>query len=311
MSDVVPHRYRRLALLGSAIAVLTALVVLASRPSAESSTSMQTNQAAANVISDVIAVLVMVVAVAAAGLLTFVFWPMRRRRRGKDEEEIERYVESVRVHWALKLASVVLPFLLIGGLIYAASTIRISTFPPATPVPVGHPTVPVVLPQATKSAPTGTTRLTPDNTWVAIAAAAILIATALTVGVWALRRGGSAPVSEKRESKEQATPALIQDLGMVLDESLEDLRRERDPRRAVITAYVRMERMLARHGLPRRDVETPEEYAARILRELGLGAGAIQGLTHVFELARFSEHEISLSMQEQAIAAVTAIRQEL
>ena len=311
MSAVVPHRYRSLALLGSAIVVLTALVVLASRPSAESSMSMQTNQAAANVISDVIAVLVMVVAVAAAGLLAFVFWPMRRRRRGKDEEEIERYVEPVRVHWALKLASVVLPFLLIGGLIYAASTIRISTFPPASPAPVGHPTVPVAPPQATKSAPTETTRPTPDSTWVAIAAAAILIATALTVGIWALRRGRSAPVLEKPESKEQTAPALIQDLAMVLDESLEDLRRERDPRRAVIAAYVRMERMLARHGLPRRDVETPEEYAARILRELGLGAGAIRGLTHLFELARFSEHQISPSMQEQAIAAVTAIRQEL
>ena len=38
----------------------------------------------------------------------------------------------------------------------------------------------------------------------------------------------------------------------VLEDTLDDLRAEADPRRAVIAAYARLERVLATHGLPRR-----------------------------------------------------------
>ena len=40
----------------------------------------------------------------------------------------------------------------------------------------------------------------------------------------------------------------------MLDETLDDLRNEADPRKAVIAAYARMEKILAGHGLGRRAV---------------------------------------------------------
>jgi hypothetical protein len=307
--ESLPRASWRIAALGAAVTILIALVVLGSRPSAESQTDARTNTAAANAITDVITVMMMIATVAGAAILAYVFWPTRRRRK-KGDEEFELYVEPQRIHWAVKLAFAVLPFLLLAGMIYAVYTIRIGTSTPATPAPIVGPLAPLAPTQAAQPGPATPAPAAGGADWVAIAAAAALIAAAVAAGVWAVRRRSS-PLTWPAAPPEPAAPTLSEDLAAALDESLEDLRRERDPRRAVIAAYARMERIFARHGLPRRRVETPYEYAARVLQELGLGAGAVRGLTHLFELARFSHHEIGASMQEEAVAALVAIRQEL
>ncbi len=106
-------------------------------------------------------------------------------------------------------------------------------------------------------------------------------------------------------------PELAEELVGVLDEALDDLRSERDPRRAVIAAYARMERVLAAHGAARRSFETPLEYLSRILRELRVQPGALLGLTELFETAKFSRHEIDVAMKDEAIAAFESVRDEL
>jgi Domain of unknown function (DUF4129) len=107
-------------------------------------------------------------------------------------------------------------------------------------------------------------------------------------------------------------PATVEsDLTQVLDETLDDLRRERDPRRAVIAAYARMEQTLGAHGLPRKVFEAPLEYLARVLRELRVGAEAIFALTELFERAKFSPHEIDVGMKDEAIAALVSVRNDL
>src|SRR5262249_25623632 len=64
-------------------------------------------------------------------------------------------------------------------------------------------------------------------------------------------------------------------LAEVLDDTLDDLRNEGDPRRAVIAAYARMERTMAAYGLPRIPSEAPEEYLRRMLAGLDVsGASA-------------------------------------
>jgi hypothetical protein len=99
-------------------------------------------------------------------------------------------------------------------------------------------------------------------------------------------------------------------LADVLDETLDDLRAERDPRRAVIAAYARMERVLAAHGLPRRPFEAPVEYLSRVLPELASGA-SVRRLTDLFERARFSTHAIDVEMRDAAIDAVETLQEEL
>ncbi|MFL5879892.1 MAG: DUF4129 domain-containing protein, partial [Actinomycetota bacterium] len=70
-------------------------------------------------------------------------------------------------------------------------------------------------------------------------------------------------VAERRRRGPPRSPA--ERLVELLDDTLEDLEREPDPRRAVIAAWARMERGLAAAGLPRHPAEAPFEYAARDL----------------------------------------------
>ena len=97
----------------------------------------------------------------------------------------------------------------------------------------------------------------------------------------------------------------------VLDETLDDLENERDPRRAVIAAYARMEDVLAQHGLGRRPAETPYEYLARVLTELRASERSAQRLAELFEWAKFSTHEVSERMRLDAIGCLTRLRTEV
>jgi hypothetical protein len=100
-------------------------------------------------------------------------------------------------------------------------------------------------------------------------------------------------------------------LAAILEDTLDDLRAEKDPRKAVIAAYSRMERSLASYGLPRQAFEAPVEYLARVLAELDVAGPPARKLTKLYERAKFSEHRIDVGMKEEAIDAVSALRDSL
>lgn len=106
-------------------------------------------------------------------------------------------------------------------------------------------------------------------------------------------------------------PTLEEQLALVLDDTLDDLRAEHDARRAVIAAYARMEGALAAHGMPRRPSDAPLEYLARILRGLSVPAAAALDLTALFERAKFSPHPIDEQMKDEAISALVRVRDGL
>jgi len=72
-----------------------------------------------------------------------------------------------------------------------------------------------------------------------------------------------------------------------------------------------MEGVFARHGLRRKPSETPLEYLRRILLGLTGCADAVARLTSLFERAKFSSHEIDVTMKHDAIAALREIRDDL
>ena len=100
-------------------------------------------------------------------------------------------------------------------------------------------------------------------------------------------------------------------MALALDESLDDLRREPDLRRAIIAAYARMERALAAAGIPRRPSEAPLEFLARALQGLDASADGVTRLTDLFEWAKFSPHQPDEAMRDEAIAALESLRDEL
>jgi hypothetical protein len=104
---------------------------------------------------------------------------------------------------------------------------------------------------------------------------------------------------------------LEAELVAAIETTIDDLRSERDARKAVIAAYALMERTLTSHGLGRRRAETPMEYLGRILRALQVRETAVRTLTDLFEYAKFSRHEIDTAMKERAIDALVALRDDL
>jgi hypothetical protein len=127
----------------------------------------------------------------------------------------------------------------------------------------------------------------------------LLLAMAVAVGLRASRSRGEADVA--RGGPVEA----------VLDEAIAELVSGPGARRAVIGAYVRMERALAARALAHRASEAPREYLARARAAIdGAGESAAR-LTELFEEAKFSPHEISEPMRQEALAALRDLRREL
>ena len=110
---------------------------------------------------------------------------------------------------------------------------------------------------------------------------------------------------------ERSRAEVAESLAEALDDAVDQLRAEHDPRAAIISAYARLETLLAAHGVPRRPSEAPFEYLARVLIELETKPGAVFELTDLFERAKFSHHAIDASMKDDAIDALVAVRDEL
>ena len=142
----------------------------------------------------------------------------------------------------------------------------------------------------------------PSISWVPIAVMVGLVLAGIVAYV----------VSERRAHRgKRSGEALAEQLAAALDETLDDLRAEADPRRAIIAAYARLERVLAANGVPRHTSETSDEYLPRVLSDLALDPRAVERLTALFTRAKFSHHDVDAAMKEEAIDALEQVRDEL
>ena len=142
----------------------------------------------------------------------------------------------------------------------------------------------------------------PGFDWLAFGLVVLLLAVVALVS-WQRLRRRRVRLREERE--------VQQALAEVVADALDDLRTDSDPRRAVIQAYARMERVLAVHQFPRRRHETPEEYLARVLAELDIREAAIRRLTELYQFAKFSQHPVDEAMRADALDALADVRSDL
>jgi hypothetical protein len=128
----------------------------------------------------------------------------------------------------------------------------------------------------------------------------------LLAGTWVIIR---------RNLRPQPGPAgaetVEEELARAIGSTIDELRAERDARRAVIASYASMERILGSHGLARRRAEVPYEYLARVLPALRVSESAVRALTELFEYAKFSPHEIDPAMKERAIDSLLMVQHDL
>jgi hypothetical protein len=135
---------------------------------------------------------------------------------------------------------------------------------------------------------------------------------ALAVGGFVLLGGAWIFISRNRPGTRSTEPGDVEEeLAAAIGSTIDDLRGERDARRAVIAAYANMERILASHGFARGRSELPYEYLARVLQLLQVRESAVRSLTELFEYAKFSRHEIDDSMKERAIESLVTVREDL
>jgi len=138
----------------------------------------------------------------------------------------------------------------------------------------------------------------------ALVVASILLGLGSVAG-WALIKRRMEGDEWDREAQLKAA------LDAVLADTLDDLRVERDPRKAVIRTYARMEQTFAAYGVPREESEAPLEYVERVLARLSVSSFAINRITQLFARAKFSAHEIDVWMKDEAIDALVGLRAEL
>jgi uncharacterized protein DUF4129 len=138
----------------------------------------------------------------------------------------------------------------------------------------------------------------PETLTIALLITAVLAVVVLVVLI-AWRRDGP-PDGTAVERRHAAAEAV--ELG------LDALRREPDPRRAVIAAYAAMVLSLSRSGFPREQPEAPMEYLRRILTGFAGVAREVATLTHLFQLAKFSNHVVDDEMRGTAIGALERLQ---
>jgi hypothetical protein len=140
--------------------------------------------------------------------------------------------------------------------------------------------------------------------------------TGIAFGLLILAVGGVWMFSERRRrALDDGEGALDDDerdaLAGLLDVAIEDLRADPDPRRAVIRTWGGLGDAFASVGLPREEAEAPFPYLERVLSHLDTSGPAANRLAAAFERAMFSPHAIDRSMQDEAVNALVAVRDEL
>jgi hypothetical protein len=247
--------------------------------------------------AEAVAVPLVLAVLAGLGLLVVALRPARRRR---DPEQPDWGYEPPPVPWQGKALVLLAVALLVGLVLGTVWLLAPGGAPgPAGPAASAPGTAPATTPPVT--VPTPATGTTPQVPWLWPAA-----------GVVVLAAGAAGLLAGRRRRAPAATTGRAADrLAGVLEDSAEDLRAEPDPRRAVLAAYARMEGALAPRGAGRLRHETALEYLERLLARRNLEPEPLRRLTGLFELARFSDHQVTRAMRDDAVGALEAITASL
>ncbi|HET7182275.1 MAG TPA: DUF4129 domain-containing protein [Candidatus Limnocylindrales bacterium] len=143
-----------------------------------------------------------------------------------------------------------------------------------------------------------------DPTSLVIAAVILVGLAVLSIGLLAAwRRSDAAEASSAGGTPGSAVRRAV-------ELSLDALRREPDPRLAVIAAYGAMEQSMASVGLERVASEAPVAYLRRIVARAVPAAHAATTISNLFQVAKFSSHPVDEPMRGAAIEALERVRSD-
>jgi len=82
----------------------------------------------------------------------------------------------------------------------------------------------------------------------------------------------------------------------------------KDVRGAILSAYKEMENLMKSRGVEDKDYYTPREFREFALRTLNISQGPLDTLTNLFEIARYSKHEMNEEHRKLALKSLEEIR---
>jgi hypothetical protein len=224
---------------------------------------------------------------------------------------------ALRQWWPL---AAVLLLLAVATLATARSAPQFAALDSAPAEPSAPPTRPVQQPDAQPESPAVPDA--PDRGdvelpgWVGqlVRALCVVFVAALVIALaWLgvrgrLRRRTREPDDDDDEAPRRTTADVVAALDAVLVE-LSDT--DRDPRRAVIACWVRLEQAAASAGTPRHPGDTPTDLVTRLLRGHRVSANVLAGFAEVYREARYATHAVDEAMRTQARSALRRLRAEL
>lgn len=235
---------------------------------------------------DEVAVLVVLVLAGAAGLVVgsnpSPIWVLDPNRAVSAKDK------KWRMPWGVRAVLTLLPLMVVVFLLASARTLSGGRSQPLNPPGAG--------PMAASYSAGGAER----DAGLILACVVVALTCGLVAAVLFRGRRPEATIATRGEA------AIA-----ILDEGLGALLAEHDPRKAVIAAYVAMERAMARKGWARRPHEAPTEYLARVLGVAPARAQDLDGLVDIYEFARFSEHPVTPAMRDTAVDSVRRLRADL
>ena len=224
----------------------------------------------------------------------------RRRKKGEDEFELV-HEEPKHSPWTLLfLLCLILIPLGLGGYLFwlnwtpfeqTVLSERLSSVPGPRASP---PSMEAIKPVAESPVFTGA-----------------VVALALMAGLGALGVLLWIYFGDRMEAWVGPSPEAREGLAEAVEESLDSLRQEPDPRRAIIMCYRRFEQVLAKWGLPRAPWKTPMEFLRETLRRLRLPPEAVTTLTGLFEISKFSHHPVGPTERDTAVGSLVEIKAAL
>jgi len=108
--------------------------------------------------------------------------------------------------------------------------------------------------------------------------------------------------------KEEITRREIREY---FEEAIYQVKIGKDVRGAILSAYLEMEKLMKAHGVEDKKYYTPREFKEFAIEQLNIREEPVERLTNLFELARYSRHEMNEEHRKEALNALEEIRNDI
>lgn len=150
---------------------------------------------------------------------------------------------------------------------------------------------------------------------VALIVVGVVVVVVLVLVAWAFLRSAGQKRRNRRGTRRRGRrqgARTAEDLVAAVDAGLQELSdSDRDPRRAVIACWVRLEEAAAAAGTPRHAGDSPTDLVARLLAEQRVDAAVLTPFADVYRQARYATHMVDDQMRRQARSALERLRNDL